>query len=853
MFKNAVKSLLARKLRVLLTSFAIVLGVSFISGTYIFTDSIGRTFDGLFSEVFQGVDLTVRPSAAEFGDEDRAVNPELLQQIQAINGVEVAEPGIEGYAQLIDAEGNAIGGQGPPTFGFSWGDDPTLNPLNIPEGNGRAPAGPSEVVLDVATADNNNLGIGDRIDIATDIGIENFEIVGLAKFGDANGLAGATLSLFEFSEAQRLLDSADGYSEISIRYSGDVSAEEVRTSVESILPGELEAVTGEQQASEQVDDINEGLGFINTALLAFALISIFVGSYIIQNTFRIIVTQRSKELALLRAVGATKNQVIRLVTYEALIIGIIASLIGIGLGAVIAELIRAVFGAAGASLPDGSFVIELRTIIVSLAVGIAVTVLSALLPARKASSVSPIEAMKDSEVSGSSKKPLFLRGLLGFAISIIGIALLLYGLNRSGLKNPIYYVGAGALVLFIGITVIAPLLAKPIALFVGWPIAAARGMAARLGMRNVAREPRRTASSAAALMIGVSLVVLVSIMASSFKGTIDTVLTESFPADLIFTSENIGDNGPGTDGFSVRLAQDLAELPELQDVSSVRYRIDGAKIDNEIRFIAGIDPDTFGSSFLLKPTDNAYESLGLNEIVIFEERLKTENWEVGDTIPIEFPNSGVIETTIVGSFSEPFDTSYLISNEMLLANSTDDSLTLATAKYAAGVDPDEARAAADGVASSYGAIKVQDQTELIADARNQIDQILQLLWSLLGFAVIIAVLGITNTLALSISERTREIGMLRSIGMTRRQVRRMIRTESIIIALFGAILGVAIGLFFGWALIRALSSEGIDELVIPIGQIVGFFIIAAIAGVIAAALPAWRASRMDVLDAISHE
>lgn len=883
MLRTAIKSLLGHKLRMLLTSFAIVLGVSFVSGTYIFTDSIGRTFDGLFSEVFRGVDLTVRPESSEFGDGRRTIDSDLLSDIAAVDGVQIAEPSADGYAQLISKDGEPIGGQGPPTLGFTWGGEPGLSPLVIEEGYGRAPAGPGEVVIDIATAETNDFALGDRVKIITSLPIEEFEIVGLAKFGSEDGLAGATLSLFEINEAQRLFNLGDSYSEIAIKYSNGADAEATKAGVEAVLPSGLEVVTGEEQTNEAIDEISEGLGFINTALLAFAGVSIFVGAYIIQNTFRIIVTQRSKELALLRAIGATKRQVVLLVAYEALIVAIIASLMGVALGVFIAEGVRAMMNAFGATLPDGSFSLLPRTVVVSMLVGVVVTMVSAILPAIKASSVPPVAAMKDmgsigstssipstkgwlgylvSIVSGGSltytaaglkRSNVFRRSLVAYIVTILGAILLVVGLNREGLSNPVYYVGAGALVMFIGVTLLAPVLAGPIAVIVGWPLSKLRGMAGRLGMQNVRRDPARTASSAAALMIGVSLVVFVSILASSFKSTIDTVITENFPADLVFTSENRGDGGPGSAGFSTLLVDDLKALDELEDVSAVRYRFDGARIGDDTIFVAGIDPDTFGRSFLLKPTQDAYEQLGLDGIVIHQGQLETRGWSIGDYIDIEFPIIGESQIKVVGSFEEAFDTDYIISNELLLSTTEFDSVTLATARYADGVSAGDAKNASQAVVDRYGAVEVLNQTELVDQARTQIDQILGLLWSLLGFAVIIAILGITNTLALSISERTKEIGMLRAIGMTRPQVRTMVRVESIIIAMFGALLGVVLGIFFGWALIEALESEGIEDFVVPTGQIIGYFVLAAIAGILAAAGPAWRASRMNVLDAISHE
>ena len=852
MFKAAIKNLLGHKLRMFLTGFSIILGVSFVAGTYIFTDSIGNTFNNLFSDVFSGTDLTVRPKQADFGQAAKSFPSSVLDNVKAVDGVSVASPGVSGSAQLLDRDGKPIGGQGPPTLGFSWGTEPGLNPLIIADG-GRAPNTAGEVVIDKATATANNFAVGDKINIILQGPASEYTIVGIATFGSSDGLAGATISAFELGEAQRVFGFGDGsYAEINIKAETNVSPEELKSRVDEILPPELESITGQEQSNEQIGEINEGLGFINTALLAFAGVSIFVGSFIIQNTFRITVAQRSKELALLRAIGATKAQVVRLVIYEATIIAILASTVGIFLGLLVANGVRALMNSIGFGLPDGTLRIEPRTVMVCLGVGLVVTLVSAIIPAIKASRVSPVEAMRENEASASNRKSLFKRGILGAIVSLVGVASLIIGLN-SDIEKPIYAVGFGVVLMFIGVSIIAPLLSAPLATIIGWPMMKFKGVSAGLARDNAKRTPQRTASTAAALMIGVSLVALLSIIATTFKAQIDLLLEDSFPADLTVQSTNIGEFGPGSAGFSVKASETLKATPELTQVTALHYQFEGAKIDDGVVFIIGVDTEYFNDVVKIGPSENAFENLSSGGIIVHKPVADENGWSIGQDIDVEFALTGKNPIKIVGTFSEPFDSDFIISTKTYLANFDNDDVTLVAANVRDGIEVSDGKLAAQKALSGFPQILVQDQEDLRKSITTQIDQILALFWGLLGFAIIIAVLGITNTLMLSISERTKEIGMLRAIGMTRKQVRQMIRYESVIIALFGAILGVVMGTFFAWAVLRALASEGITGFVVPFGQIALYFFLAVIAGILAAAWPARKASRMDILKAIYHD
>ncbi len=852
MLHAAIKNLLGHKLRMFLTGFSIILGVSFIAGTYIFTDSISSTLNNLFSDVYSGIDLSVRPKQAEFGEVNQKISQELVDTIKNTEGVGVIAPEVAGYAQFVGTDGKPIGGQGPPTLGFEWTNEPGLRALDIKEGDGRAPEKAGEVVMDKATALTNNFKVGDKVKVLLLGPAEEFTLVGIASFGDANGLAGATLAAFEIREAQRIFGYENSYSGIDIKADNNTTPEELKTRIDALLPAELESVTGEQQSNEQFDEINTNLGFVNTALLAFAGVAVFVGSYIIQNTFRIIVAQRSKELALLRAIGATKLQVIRLVLYEAIAVALLASGVGILLGMFVSKGVRALMNSIGFSLPDGPMSIETRTVAISFTVGVGVTLFAALLPAIKASRVSPVEAMRDNEAATGSRKSLFVRGLIGILIILGGAGSLIYGLGGEVAK-PLYPVGFGVVAMFIGVSVIAPLLSVPLSVVVGWPLTKIRGMSATLARDNAKRTPRRTASTAAALMIGVSLVTFLSILATSFKSQITTILDDSFPADVTISSMNIGNNGPGSAGFSTETYDTLKTVPELTDITALRYQFEGVKINNVVNILVGIDTTSFNKVLKLGETEGAYEKLVGETLVVNQAFAEKNGWKIGSRIDMTFAKTGLKSFEIVGTFSEVYDSDLLISTETYLQNFDSKEITLIVANAAEGFTDVDAKNAAQTALSGYAQLTIQDKGDIFKTAEEQIDQILSLFWGLLGFAIIIAVLGITNTLMLSISERTKEIGMLRAIGMTRSQVRRMIRYESIIIALFGAVLGVVMGIFFGWAVLRALESEGFTAFVVPYTQLVLYFVFAIIAGIVAAAWPARKAARMDILKAIYHD
>jgi len=850
MIKTAFKSVLAHKVRLLLTAVAIVLGVSLVTGTFIFTDTITRQFDTLLDDIYSGTDVSVRSDAGEFAAGTEPFPADVLDVVEQVDGVGVAEAGVASVtAQVLDKDGEPIGGQGPPTLGFSWGDTPSLNPMRIKDGQGRAPAGPGEVVLDANTVRGAGFAVGDAVTVVGFAGPEQFELVGIASFGDQDSLLGATIVLFEFEEAQRVFGFADELSGISVQAETGVDATTLAADISSVLPTGVEAVTGQTEQNEQAADINEGLGFLTVGLLAFAGVSVFVGAFIIQNTFRIIIAQRTRELALLRAIGATGRQVRWMVMVEAFFVGLVGSLLGIAAGFVMAIGIRGLMNTVGLSVPPGSLVLLPRTVIIGLAVGLILTLVSALLPARKASRVPPVAALRE-DAARTPRRSLRTRALAGLAVTGLGVAFLFAGLF-TGVASPIIYVGIGAAVAFVGISILAPLAAKPLANVIGWPLPRLFGVAGQLARENTKRKPRRTASTASALMVGVALVAFFTVFASSTKASVSETVFELFPADLTFQSTSQSDQ-TGPSPMSPSLAEELKTYDELEVVSGMQFG--RVEIDSEAETVAAFDPDTIEQVFAIDANGDAVARVAEpDSMIVATGFLEEKGWTVGDTVTIEFVTTGQVAFAIVGSYEADDFSSIYFSTDTFVENFRYVGDGVIFANTADGVSLDEAQTAISPTIDRYGNVKSQSKSEIVEEAEMQIDQALALFTGLLFFAVIIAVLGITNTLTLSVFERTREIGLLRAVGMSRRQVRRMIRWEAVIVASFGAILGVAIGIVLGWAVVRALADEGLGAFAIPYGQVVTALILAAVAGVLAAIWPARKAARMNVLDAIRTE
>jgi putative ABC transport system permease protein len=571
-------------------------------------------------------------------------------------------------------------------------------------------------------------------------------------------------------------------------------------------------------------------------LLAFAAVAVFVGAFIIQNTFRIIVAQRTRELAMMRAIGAGRRQVVQMVLAEAVVVGLAASAIGVLAGVGFAQLLKVGMDAMGFGMPDGPLTIAGRTVVVGMVVGVVVTIMSALLPAAKASRVAPVAAMRETT---PGRRSLKTRALAGAAVTLFGAAGLAVGLATDN-GNALMFVAAGSLAGFVGISILAPLFARPISALLGKPLP---GIAGRLARGNTARQPRRTAATASALMVGIALVAFVSIFGASIKASVSDTLEGAFPADLALQSTNFNS------GVSDNALSALATLDEVEVVSALNAG--PAEVEGQSIMAVAVDPDTIDavySSGASIPMDELSDG-----VLVRNETLDSNGWTIGDRIDITYPSYETVSTVIAGTFDDQAFSAYLISTDTYEAHYPETPAFMAFVDLADGVELETGLKVVEEAVAAFPSINVNTRSDQIEQAEAQIDQMLGLFSALLGLAVIIAVIGIANTLAMSVVERTREIGLLRAVGMDRRTVRRMVRWESVITALFGAILGIGVGVLLGWATVASLADQGLGDLALPGGQLVAWIVLAALAGIIAAVGPARKAGRMRILDAIAYE
>jgi putative ABC transport system permease protein len=842
--RAALRSLLAHKVRLLLTVISIVLGVSFMAGTYVLTDTMTRAFDELIDTGYSSIDVLVRSSnsftAQTSSLEERESMPaSVLEDVAAVPGVARAVGDVLGYAQIVDpATGKVIGTFGPPTAASAWND---LNGFKLKPG-GLPPEGSDQVVIDAGTAESHDIQVGDRVRIVFEGPPGEFDVVGVAGYGDGGSLFGATWALFDLPTAQSVLGKEGELDSVSVVAEEGSSSVELRREISAALPEGAEAVTAATVTGEMQDQISTGLGFLRTAFLVFAFVALFVGAFIIFNTFAIIVAQRTRELALFRALGASGRQVVTSVIVEALVVGVLASAVGVVVGVGLASVLKAGLNAIGFEIPASGTVILPRTFIVSIVVGTIVTLLAAIVPARRAARVAPIEALR--EAQDRPGRSLRFRLITGTIVLALGVIPLLYGLFGNP-ANALQLVGFGVAFTFIGVAMLTPMIARPVAAMLGSPIRRT-GVPGKLGRENAMRNPRRTAATASSLMIGLGLVVFVAVFGASAKASTTAILERTLKADFILTS-------PTFSGFSTTAAADMRAVSGVGTVSQMRQG--EVHIDGGTSFISGIDPATFEIVSDVGVVDGSVADLGrAGSIAIFEDTAADNGLGVGDTVTVDWPATGETELEVATIYSENgLIGDWTVSLETFDANVAQQLDVFVFVKAAEGADVAAVQSSLDEALAPYPNIEVQDQAAFREKYVTFLNQVLNLVTALLLLAVFIALFGVMNTLFLSIYERTRELGLLRAVGLTRRQTRSMVRWEAVIISIMGALFGVVIGIAFGWALQQALASEGFSELGIPGGQIATYVVLAAVLGVFFAIFPARRAAKLNVLQAISHE
>jgi putative ABC transport system permease protein len=848
MWKVTIKGLLAHKLRLALTAIAIVLGVTFVSGTLVLTDTLHGTFNTLFGHIYQHVDFEVRGKAAFAnsnnggGGANRPTIPQsTLATVRAVPGVAVAEGTVScPCAQFVAPDGKAITTGGAPTIGLSFNPNPQLSSLQLVSGTG--PTTPNTVVMDDGTAKKYHFAVGDRVRILLAGPPQTFTISGIVRFGTADNLAGATLAAFNLPTAQSLFGEIGRFDAIDVLAGPGTSKATLQHSIASVLPSGMEVVTGQTVAAESSNQINQALSFFSTALLIFAFISLFVGAFTIFNTFSILVGQRTRELALLRIVGASRRQVFRSVLVEAFILGLIASLVGLGLGVLAALGLEALLKGFGITLPSGPLVFQTRTVVAALVIGIGVTVVSAVSPARRAVRIPPVAALADyrSEQEESSRR----RIVIGTVIAVAGIVALTVGLTQPAIQ----LVGLGAVSVFIGIGMLAPIVARPMASVIGRPLARTLGISGKLGRENSMRSPRRTAQTSSALMVGLALVSTIAVFGASLSKSATSSVDNAVNADYIITGSN---NGPG--GFSNSVGAAAARVPGVTAVSTV--------YNGEFQFQQSLSTLTAVSAVQLSETiilrmdspGSGAAAIAKGQLLIDTTTATSKHLGVGSQVPVKFAETGSSTMRIGGIFkANALLGNFVVSDGFFLSH-FNNPLPVAVLLRTANSSSTATGSAVNSALKGYSNLKIQTRAEFKKAQENQVNQLLGLIYALLALAVLIALIGIVNTLMLSVFERTHEIGLLRAVGMKRRQIRAMIRAESVILSLFGAVIGIVVGTALGTAFAASLKEQGITDIVIPFASLVVFLLLAALLGLGAASWPARRAAKLDVLAAIAAE
>ena len=835
--------MLANKVRLLLTSLAIVLGVGFISGSFVLADTLNKTFDNLFASAFEGIDVIVQGQPTVSRDNLPPIPEDLLATVRAVDGVRAADGQVAGQAVLVK-DGKAIDLQGAPALGFSWDEDLEINSFQLRDG--RAPEGPDEIVIDAGTAADEGFAIGDRVPVITDGPAEPFTVVGIVGFGDEDNLAGASSTLFALPTAQRLYGKVGELDAISVAADDGVTADELLLRVQEALPSDVEVITAKSEEERQSQELQDQLQFITYFLLGFAGVAVFVASFVIFNTFTITVAQRTRQLALLRAVGATGGQVVRMVMAEALVIGVLASLVGLFFGLAIAAGLQGIFSLIGVELPTTSLQFLPRTWVVAMVVGVGVTLVAAILPARKAASVPPIAALRD-DAPAPSGGALGRVGLAA-AVAVVGFGMFFGARWIPDTQTLFVVLGVGAVIAFIGAAMVAQVIARPLARVIGGPMARL-GVPGKLGRENAMRDPRRTARTAAALMIGLAVVGVVSVVAASFSATTEKLLDEQFPADFIVRTDNFT-------GFPPAAAVAMADQPQVRDVAPIRTgsstaQVSEMRLRGAVETVSGVDPSVIGAVHDPKFISGEWTDLTPGGVLVSSDVADALGVETGDTVPGRFVLGGQREFRIDGVFDQAIfsDVFVTLSDYEEGYPVQQDQAVFANAASEDGFA--EAQAEIERALAPFPLVSVENQEQFKQAQQDQINQLLGIVFALLALTIIIAIFGIVNTLALTIYERTREIGLLRAVGLSARQARAMVRWESVIVALIGGLLGTVLGVVFGVWL--ADSIPDLTAVSIPWINLLVFLVLAGVAGVLAAIAPARRAARLDVLKAISQE
>ncbi|MEU5077659.1 MULTISPECIES: ABC transporter permease [Streptomyces] len=842
MFRTALRNVLAHKARLLMTVLAVMLGVAFVSGTLVFTNTLSDAYQKSSAKGFDQVDVAVQPKYQDSKGNRVGKTPELTQALldraAKVPGAASATGVVTGFTAVAGKDGELVGGDWQSAGGNYWGTEDPRYPLV----SGHAPRGKGEVLIDSATAKRAGFKVGDTVRLSVDGPVLTPTISGIFTTDDGNVAAGGSLTLFDTPTAQALFGKKGTYDEIDVRAAAGTSQEALKSALDKALPAELvETTTGEQLADDQATAIAEAMSGMKQMLLVFAGIALFVGTFIIANTFTMLVAQRTRELALLRAVGASRRQVTRSVLVEAFAVGTVAGVAGLVAGIGIGAGLRSLLGSLGETVPDGPLVVSPGTVVAALAVGILVTVLAAWLPGRRAAKIPPVAAMSSLHAQATTKS-LVLRNTLGALFSAAGVAVVLMATNMDAdaAQGPM---GIGAVLLIIGVFVLTPLLSRPL-IAAAAPVLRAFGVSGKLARQNSVRNPRRTAATASALMIGLTLITGMTVMAGSLQTSIDRMASSAIRADYVVSMANRGPLSPD-------VAKKLAAADGVTASSPLRNG--ESRIDGGTQWLTGVDGAAINKLTDLKVTDGSF-TVGGTRIVVDEDRAKEHGWKPGSQLTAHFEDGAARRLTVAGVYEgNDMLNGIILDNKVLTPHLADPADMQVMVKMADGASD----AARDGLVKTLGvnpAIKIQDKQDISREIGKMFTQVLNMVYGLLGMAVIVAVLGVVNTLAMSVFERAQEIGMLRAIGLDRRAVKRMVRLESLVISLFGGVLGLSLGVFFGWAAGELMATKlPTYELILPWGRMTVFLLLAGAVGVLAALWPARRAARLNMLTAIKAE
>ena len=866
MFRLALKMTVARKGRLVLTSLAVILGTAFLSGTFVFRDTINQTFDRLFADVFRDVDAYVRSTTfleLDFGGEQRATTPiSVLDTVRGVEGVTSATGDIQAFARVIGKDGEPLGseGNGPPTFGGIASSD-SAGLWTVEEG--RLPLGPNEMMLDRATADNGDFVVGDTVRVVSFAGPREFTLVGVASYGDIASPGGATFALFDQPTASEFLLQPGFVDAILVESDDSVSDEVLAQRIDAALPAglKLETLTGAEITAEVQGQIKDVLNIFSTFLIVFSYIALGIGSFVIYNVFSITAAQRQRENALMRAIGASRRQVSRSLLVESTAMGIIGSLVGFGIGILLSQGLNALLKATGFEVPTRGLSINLSSFTNTVIAGVLVTVLAAWLPARRAGRVPPLAAMRDTALDTAGN--LVRRVIIGLVLVALGAVGLVAAMNDA----PVQILGLGVLGVFAGILVLGPAIARPVALAIGVPVAKLRGVSGSMARQNAARNPKRTSRTAAPVLIGVALVTAFSALAASIRTEIRDTFGSAFSGDLALTVDSQGFGGipltvtdqiAGLDGVaqatgvgftSVRIIDPNTPVEPTTDQSSATPVQPG---NQRGVFVQTINPATISGLFDLGVTAGDLGTLGNDGIFVEQDNAEDKGWKVGDRLQVIRIDGKVIDAEIRGFVSgETSFANYVASREMFADAPTPIFDSFVYIKAAQGAVIDDVRDRVAAISSDAGIGSLQTRDEFIDEQAAQVNQILALIYGLLGLSILIAIVGIVITLLLSVFERRREIGLLRAVGMTRSQVRTTVRWESVITSLLGAVSGVVLGIVMGIVVVAALSGDSQIGFSLPVTSTIVIVLISFVLGVVAAIYPARRATKVDVVQAIA--